>query len=396
MPVLSDYNHFDGQHWDTGSIQNVLAYQGVTAPHTGTPLTEALLMGISGGIAVGYFLFDYEGYDPILALLTRNTFDPMDTLLERLAIPQNVFQTGNAKKGEANLIDVLESGRPAIVWADMYSLSYNGLAHDDNMWQMLPIVVYGYENGTAHIADRSQKPLTVSVDDLSRARARIKKDKFRVVSLDPPDMRRLPAAVQKGIWQSISLFTEAPPKGAKKNFGFAALQHWAQMLTNTRHKRSWARYFEPGSRLYAALTGGYRWIVLWSVDQGAERGLYADFLDEAALILNKPDLKSVGERFRASKTVWCDLADAMLPEEVPLLKETRELMLRRHRLFAEQGGEAIDEMKDIDTRLEEIKAAVADNFPMNDANVVAMRENLRDHVLKIHDIEQEAVEALPG
>lgn len=318
----------------------------------------------------------------------------MDTLLERLAIPQNVFQTGNAKKGEANLIDVLESGRPAIVWADIFSLPYSGLSPDEKMWQMLPIVVYGYENGTAHIADRSRKPLTATVDDLSRARARIKKDKFRVVSLDPPDMRRLSAAVQKGIWQSISLFTEAPPKGAKKNFGFTALQHWAQMLTNTRNKQSWARYFEPGSRLYAAMTGGYRWIVLWSVDQGAERGLYADFLDEAALILNKPDLKSVGERFRASKTVWCDLADAMLPEEVPLLKETRELMLRRHRLFAEQGGEAVDEMRGIDTRLDEIKAAVADDFPMNDANVVAMRENLRDHVLKIHDIEQEAVEAL--
>jgi hypothetical protein len=53
-------------------------------------------------------------------------------------------------------------------------------------------------------------------------------------------------------------------------------------------------------------------------------------------------------------------------------------------------------MRGIDTRLDEIKAAVADDFPMNDANVVAMRENLRDHVLKIHDIEQEAVEALPG
>ena len=107
MTVLTHYTQFDGLHWETGTIRNTLAYQGVVAPHTGKPYSEALLMGVSGGAAFGYFLFDYQGFDPIISLITRNTFDPMDTILERLGIPQTVLQTTHPKKAEENLLKIL-------------------------------------------------------------------------------------------------------------------------------------------------------------------------------------------------------------------------------------------------------------------------------------------------
>ena len=66
-------DNFTGRHWETGSIHNALAMQGIKAPHTGKPYSEAFLLGVSGGIAFGYFLFEYKGYLPHLALLTRNT-----------------------------------------------------------------------------------------------------------------------------------------------------------------------------------------------------------------------------------------------------------------------------------------------------------------------------------
>ena len=74
MPTLTDYQHFDGRHHETGTIHNYFAYTGVAAPHTGRPYSEALLLGVSGGIVMGYFTFAYKGYDPHVALLTRNTF----------------------------------------------------------------------------------------------------------------------------------------------------------------------------------------------------------------------------------------------------------------------------------------------------------------------------------
>ncbi len=398
MPTLPNYHHFAGRHYETGTVHNALAYQGFKAPHTQQPLSEALLMGISGGAAFGYFVFDYKGYDPHVTLLSRNTFDPLDTLLERLAIPQELLQTSDAKKGERNLLDVLESGRPAIVWADIFSLPYNRLPADKNWWGMLPLIVYGYDNGTAYLADRSSQPLTVTVDELAKARARVKDDKFRVLALGAPDMSKLPTAIQKGIWQCIALYTEQPPKGARDNFGFAAYEKWAAMLTNTRNKQSWERLLPPGSRMYAALAGGVGQpgAYGWAMTAVSDRTLYADFLDEAAQILKKPKLKTAGEQFRASSVAWRMLANSFLPDDVPLFKETRELAYRKHELFITQGGAALADIEKIDARLKDIKARVNKKFPLTHEQAAALRANVSEQVLKVRDIELKAIELLQG
>ncbi|MCZ7543731.1 MAG: BtrH N-terminal domain-containing protein [Anaerolineae bacterium] len=245
MPKLENYRHFDGRHWETGTVRNFYAYRGVTAPHTGAPYTEAMLLGISGGVVMGYFSFAYEGYDPQARMLTRNTFDPLDTLLERLGVVQNILHTSSPDTGVRNLCDTLESGLPAIVWADFFSLPYNALPDSTGMWAMFPIIVYGYDEatGTAWIADRARVPITVTTGALDAARARVKKVKFRVLTLEPPNPDKLAAAVQKGIWDCIKLFTEAPPKGSKNNFGLAAFRWWADLLTQPKQRLSWGEGF---------------------------------------------------------------------------------------------------------------------------------------------------------
>jgi hypothetical protein len=133
MPILTDYQQFNGRHPETGSVHNILAYQDVTAPHTRQPYTEAFLLGVSGGITFGYFTFDYQGYDPILALLMRNTFDPLQTMLARLGIRQTVLQTNKPETGEKNLMEALANSRPALVWADRFSLPYNEMPPDERI-----------------------------------------------------------------------------------------------------------------------------------------------------------------------------------------------------------------------------------------------------------------------
>ena len=400
MPILSDYRQFDGRHWETGSVHNVLAYQGTEIPETGRAISEAMLMGISGGAAFGYFVFDYKDTDPHVALLSRNTFDPLDTLLERLGIPQDLFRTTDPHKGERNLIEVLEGGRPAIVWADLFGLPYNAFAPDEQMWAMMPVVVYGYEGGEVNIADRSRRPLSTTMEEMATARARVKKDKFRVLALDAPDLNKLPGAIQKGIWQCIALYTELPPKGGRDNFGFAAYEKWAKMLTNTRNKQSWERNLAPGSRMYAALAGfGYQpgafgWARTFPSNQVDDRYLYAAFLDEAALILGKPGLKLAGAQFRVSGDAWRKLSEALLPDEVPLLKEAKHQMLSRRDLFVNEGDNALDEIEAANARLREIHALATDEFPMSGEEVTAMRQRLAADVREISDIEREAIDLL--
>ena len=400
MHILNGYQQFNGRHPETGSVHNVLAYQGVTAPHTGQPYTEAFLLGVSGGITFGYFTFDYAGYAPILSLLTRNTFDPLQTMLERLGIRQTILQTSKPEPGEKNLKEALANGHPAIVWADLFSLPYNGLPPDANNWDMQPVVVYGLENSTAYLAGRSVQPLKIPAVVLTAARARVKKDKFRVVTLDPPDETKLFAAVQQGIWQCIQLYIEKPPRGTVENFGFAALQKWANMLTNTRNPQSWERLFPAGPRMFSALAGGaylpgaYGWIVHWGTRPDADRSTYADFLDEAAIILNKPDLSGAGERFRESGTLWKNLANALLPEDVPVLGEARRLKDRRHRLFQDEGAEAEAEIREINSRLEALREAASQSFPFSPETAADFRAQLKEQVLLIYDKEREAIEEL--
>ena len=394
MPKLNDYDQFNGRHWETGTICNFYDYRGVKAPHTGQPYSEAVLMGVSGGIVMGYFVFAYEGYDPHARILTRNTFDPWDTLLSRLGVVQHIQHTSKSEKGLANLLNTLEEGLPAIVWADLFSLPYNDIPPGEGMWAMMPILVYGHEDDVVWIADRARVPLTVTPEALAAARAKVKKVKFRVVTLDPPNPDKLGTAVTQGIWDCIKLFTEKPPKGSKNNFGFAAFQHWANMLVKPKAKRSWAKEFPPGVKMYAGLTSAFTDIETFGHEGGADRGKYADFLDEASLILNKPDLKLIAKQFRTGKEAWHELGLALLPDEVPLLQETRQLMLKSHQLFLEKGNEGLAERVEINGRLTTIKAELTNDFPLNEAEVQAMRENIRTHILKIHDIEQEAILAL--
>lgn len=399
MVKLNNYDEFSGCHPETGTVRNALAYQGVTAPHTGEPYTEALLLGISGGITVGYFTFEYKGYLPHIALLTRNTFDPLETVFERLALPREVIHTTSAARGEENLREALGSGQPAIVWADMFSLSYNTLPYDERNWRVAPVLVYGLEDDCAYLADRAEAPIVIPASELQTARARIKKDKFRVMTLEAPDAGRLAAAVSKGIWECISLYTDAPPRGKRDSFGLAALRYWAKMLTNTRNRHSWIRYFSPGERLWMALAGnvtqpGIFSSIMHEDGNSAERGMYADFLDEAAVILEKSDLNAVAELFRKSEAEWSTLGRIVLPQNVPVFKETRELLLQKQGLFLEQGVSALEEIRQINARLRELQEHVAREFPMPENELIDFFNRLAEQVLVIHDCEQTAIEKL--
>ena len=197
MPVLTDYNQLRGPPLGNWLNRECTQLPGcVKAPHTGKPFSEALLMGVSGGAVMGYFNFHYDGYDPEVRILTRNTFDPWDTMLSRLGIVQNIQHTSKPERGVQNLIAALEEGHAPSWWADMWSLPYNVLKWDEQAWGMMPIVAFGYDvaREQAHIADRASLGLTVATDELDAARARVKKDKFRVVTLDPPGEDKLASA----------------------------------------------------------------------------------------------------------------------------------------------------------------------------------------------------------
>lgn len=384
MSILKNFTQFGAAHWETGSVRHILNYQGAA-------FSEALLLGITGGICVGYFSFAYEGFDPHVALLTRNTFDPLDTLFDRLGVIREVRQTTSAEKGVQNVLDILDEGKPALVFADMYSLDYNATPLDDGMWVFIPMVVYGIEGEQAYLSDRSDCPLIVPLEMLNRARGRTKDNKYKCMTLELPTLEKLPRAVQAGIEGCIRLYTEAPPKGARHNFGFAALDHWAELLVKKAGKTSWAKVFPRGREFYAGLVSTYTCIEIFGTGGKASRAQYADFLDEAANILNKPGLREAGQIFRKSAQAWGELSTAVLPDTVEPFRRTREVYQQKSRLFREQGAQATAAMQQYRDELYHLKQAVAADFPLSEAECDALRESIRAKVLVVRDLEKEAV-----
>jgi hypothetical protein len=67
-----------GVHPDTSAVANVLAHHGVIAGHTGAPLTEAMVLGIGGGLGAGYILWEFAKHNlkhPILGYRNRAAGD---------------------------------------------------------------------------------------------------------------------------------------------------------------------------------------------------------------------------------------------------------------------------------------------------------------------------------
>jgi Butirosin biosynthesis protein H, N-terminal/Domain of unknown function (DUF4872) len=389
---------FDGMHYETGSVHNILALQGVQMPHTGSAPSEALLLGLSGGITFGYFSFAYKGIDPHVALLTRNTFNPLEKLFDRLGVVRTVKQTADAAKAEKNLFDALDNGQSVLVLADQISLPYNTYdgQFGDDIYMMIPIVVYGRDakKGTVDIADRSRQPMKVEVSILTRARARVKKERFCQTTVTLPSFDKLAQGVSSALRASIQSFYMSPVKGYATNFGFAAYQRWADALVNDKDKQNWNKIFPAGRPMFAGLSSAFERIELFGTGGAASRPLFGDFLDEAGLILNKPALGESAAEIRALAPLWTSLGKALLPDNEPLFKETRQLLLKKRELFWRKGGEAKDEVQKIHIRLQAIRTTMEKDFPFSDAETLAFKQNLRDHILQIHAAEKEALTAL--
>jgi hypothetical protein len=396
MPKLEKYTQFDGYYWETGTLRNVLEFEGAIAPHTGEPYTEAMLLGISGGVTFGYFTFHYEGYDPQVNLLTRNTFEPMDTIFQRMNIPREVLQTTILNKARTNLIETLEDGHAPIVWLDMYLLPYNGLTHDHDNWAVMPVVVYGYtvDNHEAWIADRSFTGLCVSTEDVDAAWSRVKKKKHRLITLEHPDPDQLPEAVRAGIADCVHLMTEKPPRGSARNFGLRGLQHWAEMLEKDK-AGSWSREYRDGRTLLSVLMSSYYFLGPgFGKTMQAERDTYADFLDEAAVVLEQPVLENVAVRYRMAGKAWAGLLAALLPEDVPMLKKARYLIDYKYELLSEKGSEATDAIRQTVIDQVALKEEAGSDFPLAESEIADLRAEIRRHVLLVHDAEEAAVMGL--
>lgn len=375
-----------GRHYETGVIANALQLAGFVDPITNSPYDEALVFGASGGLAFGYFVFEYTGHLPHVAILTRNTFAPIETALDNLAIEREQFESTKAEKGRDHLLRELDFGNPVLAWADGYSLKYTG--HDPQTWYgSRPFLITGYDESSYHVVDGGYR-VAVPREEFEAARGRLKKDRFRIMVLSAPDESQVREGVRRGLETCLALYFDAPPAGAAHNFGAAGLAHWEKMLREKRNANCWRRKFEAGPRLNNALAGNfiqpgvYEWIELWGTAPGADRATFAAFLRQAATRMNLPTLSDIADDFDVVARAWSELAEIALPVEIEEYRQLRALLpvpIRRtsRDRMAELREAASDKLAAL---AEPLYDAMADGVAKISAMEVPVMEKLRSAI----------------
>lgn len=396
MALVEGYHDFGGKHAETASLANVLAAQGVAAPHNGKPYSEAMLLGIGGGLGAGYILFEFKEHNTrTLVFGWQNNWQyPIrfyETLCERIGVIPAFHEAGSAKAASKQLADLLDAGKPVVAWVDRAGMPYFQLPDALRGHIGHIVAIFGVEGDTVWVDDLAAKPYAVSAEAMITARGRISSYKNRLFEVTPNGTPDLPAAVLTGIRHCVEHLSQK-----SDSFSLPTFRKWGKMMTERKNAKGWHVVFADRRGLYGALKSVYEGVELVDVGGGGLRGLYADFLEEAAEVLNRPALRDAGAKYRDLAAQWSRLGESALPEDMEPLRETRQLLRQRHDLLIREGDDANAEMLPLTERLNALQKQYNPVFPLSDAEVDSLFSGLGEQLLALYDAEVAALEHLRG
>jgi hypothetical protein len=166
------------------------------------------------------------------------------------------------------------------------------------------------------------------------------------------------------------------------------------MLIDRKSQKAWPRVFADGSGLFGALVS-----VAEEIDGdlgptgGHLRGLYADFLTEAATLLEDARIAGAAAGWSAAADLWEDLSDAVVPPDLPDGLDALEADEAIHAAVMEgEGGRPAATAAS--ERHSAIVARHADRFPMSDERRDEHLAVLAERLTAIHEAEVRARQAL--
>jgi hypothetical protein len=242
-----------------------------------------------------YAIFEYKGWPPLLSIALHSRSMPDAYIgqgLARLGVATTRNETTSPSAARKALEVTLGAGTPALCAAGLRTVAVVGRDGDD-WW----------------IDGRAPVPTRLASPTLARFRSGYRPAKNRLTTIvgaapsaDPSGTLRLAIADT-----AKSYVEPAVPRSFWVNCGFAGLEKWQRMLTDSKDKKAWPALFDEGPRAFAALKRTYEWVACL-VAPGAGRPLYAEFLDEAARILSEPSLRTAAAAYREAGRLWSAFA----------------------------------------------------------------------------------------
>ena len=382
---------YGGVHSATAALKNALAFAGVADPRSGEPLSEAMILGIGGGLGACYILWEFEAYDSAMIVLgfrNRSNYlaDFLKNACQRLNVTVDMRETAGSKKAQANLDDALATSGTALLWTDKASLPYHGLPETQKGHIVHFIRVSAGEGDSFVVDDLSESPRSLSRDELAVAREPIPSNKQRSLSLTPARSFDLASAVRAGIDDHIAHLSRS-----SESFSLPVYRKWAKLMTHPKNKKSWRVVFARRAGLYLTLRTIYEGITLDDTEGAGLRAMYAEFLEDANEILDV-DLNAAAKLYRVCAVEWRKLAEMALTDELPIFAETKALMRARYTAFARQDPASLDRA------MRDLQALEAPNnlegWPLDEDATDALFTRLGEQINIIFETEQSALAAM--
>jgi hypothetical protein len=392
----AEYELLGGVHPDTHAIAGVLANRGLLHPDTGQPLSEALVLGVGGGLGAGYILWEFKARDlRSLVFGFRNSWQYADRwatkTCRRLGVPAAVHETGSARKADADLRAAVGQGVPAIAWADQQALGYRHLPAWLEGYGGDPVTVYGLDDGAgvALVDDRNRAPLTVPLAALAAARARVGSYRHRLLVLDAPAAELDAAGLRRAVLDGLAEQVEHLGRRSD-SFSLPAFRKWARLLTDPRNAKGWPTVFADRVSLFDACLSVYENLAPAGSAGGNLRGLYAAFLDEAAGLLDAPALGRAAAAYREAAARWREVAETALPADRDPYAEARRLT-DELQAQVERGDAARPAAAATAASLWALRDRWRPRFPGDDQDVEALLATLSSRVTAACEAEEAAL-----
>jgi butirosin biosynthesis protein H-like/uncharacterized protein DUF4872 len=374
----------------------------------GLPLTEAHALVIGGGIGIGVFQFHYaaEGVGTFF-IAGRHRWDDDLAFLEgglrRLGLEPTVTETGSTKAADRQVRDALDTGRTVVAWVDSAVLGTRALPveWDGGGYHVVVVRAIDDARGVAVIDDLAQVPLEVPLEVFARARARIAKQKNRLLWLGAdattPGVDVVRSADLAGLRATVDAFDH--PRS--RQFSLEALADWSARIRGGG-RDSWSTVFPTGDGLWSALASVNDFIRGYGSGGGLMRSLFGQGVTEVAAGTGDDRLAALGRRYGGPGTdqtvadAWDAVAEAALPESDPAFRRTRELQHARAIAYRERGSAALPELRAAWDETVAIRGTMRDAFPLTPAETSRLLATLADAVDAVVRLERDALDALRG
>ena len=384
-----------GSDPDASALANLLANAGVVGPDG--PLSEELILLVTGGLGAGYILWEFEHHDSrIVTLGFTNSAQYFDRRLSaavtRLGLDADWSRTSGTVGAAAGLRRELGAGQPVIVWPDRYLIGYWQLPASLDGLGGHPVIAYAERDGRIHLDDRTLAPLTVVGEDVDRARARVGSYRNAMLAVRTRDFAipgdRLRPAVRSGLEDMVSHLG-----GRSDSFAVPAWRKWARMLVTSGPAKAWPRVFADGAGLFGALLSVWEGIEPAGMTGGNLRREFGAGLTETAALLNEPRLDDEAARWVEIAELWHALAEAAVPTSVPACARARELTAAVTGAVAEGDAGRADR-----TRAAEELWTLRDRYtaepPFNAEEITAIFATMSGILREIYDAEKAGVQRL--